>query len=122
MLRKWEWIARGCRELELEHCEKLAKEIDKILCETIGFFHTTAWEEDYDDLERDWDEADDIEEKLFLLKDVADRTAYCTGCQTTEEDCDNCPFGRVAGKCADLKEPNKFDDFLEALREAMYES
>lgn len=35
MLRKWEWIAEKCEELGFKRCGKLAKEIDKILCDTI---------------------------------------------------------------------------------------
>lgn len=115
MLRKWEWIAEKCEELGFKRCGKLAKEIDKILCDTMGFSHTEAWEEDYNDLERYWDKADE-RGKYFTLKDVADSVNYCTACQITGCNCLICPFGKVAGVCADSEKPNKFDDFLEALK------
>jgi len=101
LLRKWEWIEKACRELELTEPASLASEIDRVLLRLYGDEHTKEWEHDFDDIVKRFNEEMEFS-KIVAMKyilEVANYAIYCIACDRTDRYCKLCEFGKVAGEC-----------------------
>ncbi|MHA1286463.1 MAG: hypothetical protein ACTSPB_03550 [Candidatus Thorarchaeota archaeon] len=98
METKWEWIANRLEELGYDQLATDARKIDRILTEMYEERYTKTWIEEYDEINEEYEEYENVTNKLGIIWDVANAVAYCVACEASPT-CTSCQFGKKYGEC-----------------------
>jgi hypothetical protein len=114
--RKWEWIARLCRERGYEKAEQLAYKIDSALILLYGLRNSRQWgfREEKFRIESGVKDVTDM-----VIYEVANSPNYCIACciHSPTDGCRGCEFGKTHGRCNDVN--SLFGEFLNVFEGCM---